>query len=1189
MTRRHNTRPYHADDIVLMWQELHAAHAAARLPPEDRYPGFTCKDGTIINRERHSLYDERIGLGIQLRLFLALEALKGRAITSGVRACKDARALFFSKRYYPRENIVQLGSMGGGSPVKAAATLHKKMLAPERLQHLCNFLNEVYGESYRTVSNAHRMTPALLLTPYLGEDAILEFNNLLHSGRRSRFDLVKDALILEPKRYYQSSARLVTEKAIVDRLRRLHACRPIQCIVAPGAPTAVEAFAWRLKDVLPAELHKRKSPPRDIFLLPCGPGIAPAGFRGMAYLVHHMTAMLGEATAVDPVPDMSERELQSAIGALREQLGKRAAIFIFFGHDAFGGPLPRMQEAIIDAPLETLLAHLCRPAIGTYDTPFDCRHFESTSFVVIGTAEIEGLSEYKQPTLDLPQIDAKDYPAVLEEMQFSHGGEMVDAIRNRNNPGSESQICLFEQIRRIETLQRAAGATVADSQFAYLTQRVGLARLSTQFFEVLSAAGRPLDLALTLFTVFAIGGIRRLTLLRCMIHWDSVFPQLTLQPWPGTTEQWGKHFDDWLACFAPIIRSGPDQQWNEIDPRLHPFEYTGDERRSESDVLPPFVYTADPLFNPSSQRTIWLEQSIDVVSADIRNAIIAQVQKAQPALAAGIHRILANEALRQHTMILRHTPPADRLTIRSQRRGLQAVYHALLSLPHGLSADSSDPETSPAVNLDLGLPRNHLRRFKYVYDGLLTSLLRDDGGSRAGAGRIDDRIHLEIAKFADDLLFRHHDGNGGSGQPVTPAMVGSHYRRLATAAVRAGPHASWTDARERLEQILERDHDPQAAREVLENVVLQMDVTEYGPDDERTDARFADLADKWSISFDEFKHDRWQLDGTPAIEFPKVAHLGALTERYVDALRAAPGPAISAVSSLFFIFGIMRADAEEARLQLGPADTAGERLRLSLLLKYFSALLIARQLMWDGYGDEDYPMPYFAAEGLRNLCRVGLEIIRQLQNRQQEYRAGQDDLAGLASCVTSHVRKSLDQYTQVFHHSESERAHMLILESRFARIAYRGAGARVGSPGRRWDGGLVDRRRCALALQFLNEAEKCLLNSFVTDGLRIRLLSERCSTLRYLAAHLMREAHPDNAVLPDRSLLDRADMAVRLGLLDVCQFKNIMECLEQSETVWLTAARKAKWSQTASHHAAELKKLSGRHRVLCDKLKPAGA
>lgn len=78
--------------------------------------------------------------------------------------------------------------------------------------------------------------------------------------------------------------------------------------------------------------------------------------------------------------------------------------------------------------------------------------------------------------------------------------------------------------------------------------------------------------------------------------------------------------------------------------------------------------------------------------------------------------------------------------------------------------------------------------------------------------------------------------------------------------------------------------------------------------------------------------------------------------------------------------------------------------------------------------------PYLAAEGLRMFARLGLEIIRILQ---KPVKTSHSNAEALVLDLTAKIRRALDYYAQQFHENENERAHMLLLESRFARIAYR--------------------------------------------------------------------------------------------------------------------------------------------------------
>ncbi|MFL6630767.1 MAG: hypothetical protein ACJ8HJ_00450 [Massilia sp.] len=1152
------TRSYAKGRIDTIWRELTEARRQGVLAEPDGFPGLDRgRANKPIKRIRKALLDDHLGLGMQLRWCLALEALRGKAVASGVRACLDAREAVCKDCGWPRI-FNQLGAGPGREPVTFAHRVHDKTTSNANVNMLCQRLNDVYQGNYQQVSKGHRMTPELFRTPCFGLDATDEFNHLLRTGEVSRHSKTNRQLLHGERRYFPSRPRDAIERQLIARLKHENGSRPIQCISAEGAPTAVEAFALHLAATLPAAVKHARAPRRDILLAPCGRWVHPATDRGMEYLVQTLSDMLFHDQVSTTPTDMSEEQLQQKINLLRDELGRRPVIIIFVGHDAIAGPLARLQEAVVDAPLVTLLAHLSRPALGTQDDPYDPRHFAWTYFLVIGTADIPALGEYQQPALMLHPIGLENFGHVIKDTGFEHVDELCRAMQHRTEAPTEAVICLFEQLRRLEEIRAKRGEQVDVRTFASLTRSRNLTELSQNFLRVLNDPQRRLEQAAVLLTAFAIGGIKRATLIRCFMLWDSVFPNLALKATPRSIEKWTQFFDAWLTCFSPLIKSGTDERWGEIDPQQHPFEYAG-----------------TLVLNMTCDRKEWWEESIDFSIADVRNAI---VQNTDWRLAEGIHRIVAEEALRQHTMVLRHTFRANRLLMRSHRRGLQALYHGLSSLPHHIDAQSHDENIDPALHFNVSLPAQHLARFKYLYYGLLPALLRDDTAGHFGTAWGAEAVKLEIALFADALFF--HDG-GDVQRALSPSMRARHHEEMAIAAVRMGPHAGWSDVQARLAGYTKEEEDAT----LVDKVLLQMNLIERGPDDDETRAQFNALARKLDASVTPFDEQLWQTEGGAEAAFPTVELFEQLVTRQVSHFLAAAPPHKSDISTLLFIYGMMGADSEESRPHDRPPKGA-IKASASHLLKCFAAMVTASELMWDGYGEDNCPLPYLAAEGLRTLCRVGLEILRVLQkNNANVFLDNAKQVDDLVDTVTARVRRTLDEYAQVFSTNESERTHMLILEARFARIAY------LRDPAWRKCSNSLDiltsayqadwpaaseSRRYEVALTFLREAEASLLNFQASDALRIRLLSERCSTLRYLAMNLVRHARAEPDLPGAADMCERAKMACQLGLLDVRQLKNIIARLAQSRTVWLTSGAKAKWSNTADSHEAALLRLGVR-------------
>lgn len=1149
------TSRYDLRELKRVWAEVRAMKPA---PEHDSHVLARPGGSKPIKRWRFALQDDAIGLGMQLRWSVALEALRDK--TLGGDSDEDA-ADVAAYRCGLAPDFLRLGSLPGAAREAEARawTMYRQATNQASVVELCAILNKVFGDRYRSVASLHKMTPELFRTPYHGSAAVAEFDHLLRTGEESRFSRANRLLLTETKRYVPTEKRTVFERQVLDRLCCPNDGRPIQCITAPGAQTAVEALALHLAESLPAKLHRRRTRRRDIILVPCGRWVHPSATRGLEYLVHNLVEILRTGRPSKSVTDLAEVQLLQEIDWLRELLGQRPVILIFVGHDAFTGKLVRLQEAAADAPLTTLLTHLSRPRAASGGV-YEAEHFEWTFFLVIGNAEVRGLGEYSLPTLPLPALAVEQYPDILSAANFQYKEEIDAGMRGRDEAPSEAAICMYEQIRRIEAAAHDAGEAPGRRRtFRVLTRFNGHRALSEQLFHVLDVPQRQTQLALLLLTAFATGGIKRATLLRSLMLWRGVFPERPLPRWYATPHEWFTCIGAWIDGFLTIIRAGPDEEWKEISPMSHPFEYADGIR-----------------LDPGSDPEAWWSESVDFLIGDVRNALVEFVEREHRQLAEGIHRILAEEALRQHTMALRHTAPADRLTMRTHRRGLQALYHGLASLPADLSPGAAESRADPASHLSMRLPRNELERFRYLYCALAPSLLRypalPNGAARWGA----ESVALEVALFADKLVFQRlgfelgSEATGASPEDAVPAVGVAHLRALASAAARLGPHADWQALRQRLAGYAERYPACDGPAAMARLAELHMNLLEYGPDDECTGLPIAQYACCLGIDLQEFE---------PATGAAPATHYPQLARGFITRLADMPPARRSLVCSTLIVYGMMRSDLAEARLERANADRASAAIAAEELLGCFAALVVARDLIWQGHGRGNAPPPFLAAEGLQTLCTVGLEIVRLNRRAWPDRNVRQDEGAAAASLVTdaviAWVRRSLDEYVEIFHRIEVERTQALVLEARYARIAG-GCPTLIafesGIPGRvavDEPGPLAGRqRRAALALQFLHEADRTMVTIGAPDSLALRLLSEFCSALRLDIAVQLDELA--KRPLPPRraALQERARVAYALACLCVRQMEHVIARFGAGMAK--PPGRKGKWLGTVQHQAAAL-------------------
>lgn|GEM_PF-5631851 len=1158
------TAPYDESRIRDLWRALLLQSETGRLPEPDSFP-VSIPGHHPIARFRDMLIDDEIGLGMQFRWNLIVCTLKNHFLER----CRQR------ERFGAPEVLVQEFLKGAGFPpwfkqlgnvgLAADAPSERQRERAEKvkvdsygtaaLDEACRLLNSFFGDRYRQVASSFKMSPDKLKKRHFGEAAVDEFVTLITTGVTALVANPEQALMLQKRTYFESETRKEMENVLVSRLSRENEGRSIQCIVAPGAPTGLEALAVHLSETLPDLLasslrsseYSGNPPARNIFVIPCGRWIAPVAFRGMEYLVHNFLALLRDEAPAVVAPEMSETQLHAGITEIRQALAHRSLIAIFVGLDATPEVLPNLRRAVCDSPLAEFLAYLSQPTQPdkeSIDNPVDIKFFDWSYFLVLGTTELGALQEYQQPSLTLDALAVKDLPTVLRESDFKNTAEACSVIPDLLWAPTESALAVFEQICRIE--QGVTGQVDREPRISQIGDFEGFGAMVGRLAELLDGCCDPQTRGFLALLAFSISGMRRATLMRCLSFFESEGIAEPGDPlaskfgnFPSTSDEWSKFFETTLERFAPLIRLGPDEKWTDLDPHRHPFEYPNNE-----------------LLAIDSNAQDWWTESIDFLHPDVQDRLAVALLELRPTLALRCHQIIQEEAYRQHTLVLRHSVKSSRTTLRSYRRGLESLYHGLVCLPLMVELTTDASGRHQAFNL-----------FHFLYRGLFDLLLgpKSHESSRTEWGA--ELIRFEVAMYVQERIFplfaqsdlpQLSDYRCDSSfdlpgrQCLSEPDLVRHYISLGVAAFRCGPSSTWRTIR----PTLNRFDDLMKGKSVIGKVLVQIDGLSYGPTSERSSGECLKLLRSYSILPQLFEfHD---TPRKPADSWlPTFDQLNERVESVVDSIDLKINDSTDDVFSHLVLLGIFRSAAAESK------DT--ENMAMAQLLGYTVPFLAAFELLNRLPGGASVARPpYLAAEGLRMFGRLGLEIIRILQKPS---RATHPAAKALVLDLTGKIRRALDYYAQQFHENENERAHMLLLESRFARIAYRGNGKNMLAVQKvpaastircvtavQFPGAV---RRYQIALGFVGEAELSLLRTHPSDSLTIRFLTERCSVMQGLSWALLRDARASEKA--DAELRPRAKKFADFARRDVVLLQNIIARLKQSEVGILSHAGKTRW------------------------------
>ncbi len=259
-------------------------------------------------------------------------------------------------------------------------------------------------------------------------------------------------------------------------------------------------------------------------------------------------------------------------------------------------------------------------------------------------------------------------------------------------------------------------------------------------------------------------GIRPITLRHVYHQWQE-FGCAWERPrenFNSTTEDaFDQKLEELSFLFAPIVQTRQQELIYGIDTSGSAFEYP----------QPPMRYRAD------GQQLVTLDFRYPQLRKSILNAFYVHFGY-HPIRSA--HRILAESALRQQTVVFRHADRSSFGSLREYKLLLQTLYHGLLSLPTSseLDADNRLVDSSPY----LAIPDDHVTAWTWLTQFLYRGLLENHNMWQVSRRFARDRLKRELLDLiVEPSRFREvgqHAGGSGLQLAALSAGRGTQKRSL---------------------------------------------------------------------------------------------------------------------------------------------------------------------------------------------------------------------------------------------------------------------------------------------------------------------------------------------------------------------------------------------------------------------------
>lgn len=599
-------------------------------------------------------------------------------------------------------------------------------------------------------------------------------------------ELVPEYLLLES----QKDPREKQLREVVKAIKGQDPRRPFLNVHAVGTLTGLRAFATTLLTQLRAPRAGLHQAPALIYIrLSRMDDGEQAPTRAMviekierAFGITHTSSKRGIHSPID---------LHADLLASRKALSAHAAILVLDAFDNAGGPFAPLFDVIRNAEWDAFLRVLGQPLAdglhsGAPDYP--------SRFVVLSSRPVEALAPWTCYSGQLPPPKSLEAIRILMTQPDAYGAELAGQrnilrITDKRRSGLAQLYPLADPFDAYfpaggpflpAECDMAIASLLRPGDIDRISRDAGLAskpQVERRHAIFWYWAGRefveyPLSQPVLTMIAASVNGMRLTTLRRCLVCLaemvqstregvleDEALRALAsfgLAPRKAQEEMITRLAERW----RPIITNGMDEFVESLDVRQH---------WTELQLGPDFHADAD---EPDRRHLDFRHDEVRVLLD--HHAIVAsdRLDARSGALWEHVHQVLAEEALRQATVQVRHLHARDLSNPYVHRRFVQAIYHGLMSWRY--DEDEQGNEASPARLPYFAMPGQPYRRFRYLYVFLYRRCVED--APTWLLGRAFGRPQLKLVLlflFADPHWVRRVLRDAWKGEAVAAVSITS--------------------------------------------------------------------------------------------------------------------------------------------------------------------------------------------------------------------------------------------------------------------------------------------------------------------------------------------------------------------------------------------------------------------------------
>ena len=331
-------------------------------------------------------------------------------------------------------------------------------------------------------------------------------------------------------------------------------------------------------------------------------------------------------------------QLRADIGTIRRLMTERPVIIILDGHRSPGQRLPYLHAAMIDDPLLPLLEELIHPRHAADLPPPDPEIVGRSRILVLSDQDIHHHAAFRHESVAFPLPADNTLDQLLAELRPAIPAALREPLKQANSCCSDVGLHLFSRMSERMPPHRLP---------------TGIEGLYDAYLEWLEADDSAALSALYLIAL-TYDGLRSPTLRRLLSQIAACHAHDALKvPWMDLGD----------AGLAAAL-----------------------SRLQEDKVIQPVMET---VHEARTGRDGGATVVLDVVVSGLRQSIVGWLARRDMDSLLLAHRLIAEEALGQHTDQLAVADWLGQYNLRSRRRLYQFFYHAFLSLERGPEGEIS--------------------------------------------------------------------------------------------------------------------------------------------------------------------------------------------------------------------------------------------------------------------------------------------------------------------------------------------------------------------------------------------------------------------------------------------------------------------------------------------------------------------